>query len=177
MMSEATDQVLYLFFAIFDNEQAGQQVAREIARAAKDQRVNVDGLAAVHRDSHGRVHIHEIGDITGAQGTARGAVAGALLGLIFPPSVLATSIFTATVTGVIARLHDKGFATSDLKDLGEALDKGESAAIFIGDETTRTRFEPELKGAKSVEQKTVAPEVQAEVTRAGDAASSSESPR
>ena len=72
-----TVQDLYLFMAVFDDGEAAEPVAQEvIGDVAKVDSINIDGLAAVHRDTHGHVHIHEIGDITGSQGAVRGAASG-----------------------------------------------------------------------------------------------------
>jgi uncharacterized membrane protein len=142
---------LYLFMAVFGAEEAAEPVAKAIGEAAKQGHVHVDGLAAVHRDLHGHVHIHEIGDITGSQGAVRGAAAGAVVGLLFPPTMLASSVVGGAIASVVAKLHDKGFKTGDLHTLGETLDRGESAVVFVGDATADQSLERELEGVQRVE--------------------------
>lgn len=148
-MAEVQD--LYLFMAVFDGEDAATPVAKAIAGAAKEDKVHIDGLAAVHRDQHGRVHLHEIGDITGSQGAVRGAAVGAVLGLIFPPSILGTAILGGVVGAVVAKFHDKGFSTGDLHAVGESLGKGQSAVLFVGDDSAEVSLSDELKEASKVD--------------------------
>ncbi len=143
-------QDLYLFMAVFDGEDTATPVAKAIATAAREEKVHVDGLAAVHRDEHGHVHLHEIGDITGSQGAVRGAAVGAVLGLIFPPSILGTAILGSAVGAVVAKFHDKGFSTGDLHAVGESLDKGQSAVLFVGDDSAEVDLATELKDASKV---------------------------
>jgi uncharacterized membrane protein len=146
-----TVQDLYLFIAVFDDEKAAGPVAKAIGETAKANKINIDGLAAVHRDTHGHVHLHETGDITGSQGAVRGAAVGAIIGLIFPPAVLGSTILGGAIASVVAKFHDTGFETKELHDLGEALGKGESAVVFVGDATTELALSTELDSAKKVE--------------------------
>ena len=161
-----TVQDLYLFMAVFDDEKAAEPVAKAIGEAAKANKVNIDGLAAIHRDTHGHVHLHEIGDITGSQGAVRGAAVGAIIGLIFPPAVLGSTILGGAIASVVAKFHDTGFGTKELHALGESLGKGESAVIFVGDATTEQALSSELDSAKKVEKQPAPEELKTEVKAA-----------
>jgi uncharacterized membrane protein len=153
-----------LFFAVFDGEQTGADVAHEIAVSAARHHVTVDGLASIYRDRHDRVHLHEIGDITGSQGAVRGALVGAALGLLFPPGLLASSVLGGALGSVIAKVHDTGFGTTELHTVGESLDRGQSAVMFVGEVQLADAFDDELSQAVSVEQRQVPPEVAVEAT-------------
>jgi len=161
-----TVQDLYLFIAVFDDEKAAEPVAKAIGEAAKANKVNIDGLAAIHRDTHGHVHLHETGDITGSQGAVRGAAVGAIIGLIFPPAVLGSTILGGAIASVVAKFHDTGFGTKELHALGESLGKGESAVVFVGDATTEEVLSPELDSAKKVEKQPAPEELKNEVKAA-----------
>jgi uncharacterized membrane protein len=157
-----TEQVDYLFFAVFDDEKSAGVAASAIKDAAKEEKVHIDGLAAVHRDEHGRVHLHEIGDVTGSQGAVRGGIVGGLIGLIFPPAILGSAALGAAIGGVIGKFHDKGFKTGELHGLGEELGKGQSAVIFVGDETTKEAVSGHLEDA-TVSERPMTPELKDQV--------------
>lgn len=140
-------QIEYVVFAVFSDEKRAAVAASAIKQAAKELSIHISGLASVHRDSHGHVHLHEIGDITGSQGAVRGLAVGALIGLIFPPAVLASSAVGGAIGSVIAKFHDKGFKTDELHELGEQLGRGQSAVIFLGDEVAQAALSDELAGA------------------------------
>lgn len=154
----------YLFFAIFDDEQAAGVAASAIHDLARADNIHVDGLAAVHRDVHGHVHLHEIGDITGAQGAVRGSAAGGLVGLLFPPAILGSAAVGTLIGSVVAKVHDKGFRTGELHELGEQLGKGQSAVIFIGDQETSDRFQDQLKDAERVAQRPLTGQLEEQMT-------------
>jgi uncharacterized membrane protein len=109
------------------------------------------------------VHPQEIGDITCSQGAVRGGVAGALVGLLFPPAILASAALGAAVAAAGAKPHDLGLKTKDLHALGEELDKGQSAVAFIGDETVKDTLSDTLQHAESVSQEPFTPELKDQV--------------
>ena len=151
----------FLFMAVFGDEKTAQSVAENFKVAAKEGNVKIDGLASVHRDSHSRIHIHEIGDITGSQGAVRGGAVGALVGLLFPPTILASTVIGSALAATFAKLHDKGFQTSDLHGLGESLQANESAVLFVGESGVEESLGNELMHSHRVE-KQAAPENLAE---------------
>ena len=85
--------------------------------------------AVVAKDEDGRVHIvrkHETPVRFGAWG---GAVAGAIVGLAFPPLLLEMGAAGAVAGAVVGHLW-RGMSRSDVKDLGDALEK-DTAALVI----------------------------------------------
>jgi uncharacterized membrane protein len=61
-----------------------------------------------------------------------GIAVGALVGILFPPSIIASAAVGGAVGGVGGHLW-RGLSRSDVKDLGELLDEGETALIVIGE--------------------------------------------
>lgn len=150
-----SNEKLILFMAVFGDEKSAESVAHAIQIAAKERHLKIDGLASVHRDSHSRIHIHEIGDITGSQGAVRGGAVGAVIGLLFPPTVLASTVIGSAIAAAVAKLHDKGFKTGDLHGLGETLGANESAVVFVGESGLEESFGSELEQSHRIEQQSV----------------------
>ena len=71
-----------------------------------------------------------------------GVGAGAVVGLLFPPSIIAMAAAGGAVGGVIGHFS-RGLSRSDVKDLGELLDAGQAALIVIG----KDRISAELEKA------------------------------
>ncbi len=156
-------QIEYIVFAVFSDEKSAGVAASAIKKAADEYSIHISGLASVHRDSHGHIHLHEVGDLTGSQGAVRGLAAGALVGLIFPPTVLASGVVGSAIGALVAKFHDKGFKTDELHGLGEELGRGQSAVIFVGDEVAQTALADELKDA-TVTQRPLTPELKEQAT-------------
>jgi uncharacterized membrane protein len=83
-----------------------------------------------------------------------GVAAGAVVGLLFPPSIIGTAIVggaAGSVVGHFWRSLDRG----DIKELGELLDSGQSALIVIG----KDRLDEEFRKAGLVAQKHIQKEL------------------
>jgi uncharacterized membrane protein len=79
-----------------------------------------------------------------------GAAVGALIGCVFPPSIIATTAAGAAVGAVSGHLW-RGMSRSDCKELGELIDDGQAALVIVGDSTIEQAVgEAALKGEKHV---------------------------
>jgi uncharacterized membrane protein len=83
-----------------------------------------------------------------------GVAAGAVVGLLFPPSIIGTAIVggaAGSVVGHFWRSLDRG----DIKELGELLDSGQAALIVVG----KDRLDEEFRKAGLVAQKHIQKEL------------------
>jgi uncharacterized membrane protein len=63
-----------------------------------------------------------------------GAAVGALVGILFPPSIIATAAIGAAVGGVGGHLW-RGMSRADVKEFGELIDDGQAALVIVGEST------------------------------------------
>ncbi len=132
--------------------------------------------ALIRKDADGKVHVHKREKPT-QHGAWGGAAAGALIGLIFPPSIIGTAIVGSVVGGVAGHLW-KGMSRGDLKDVGELLDEGQAALVVVGEskaeeaiEKAITRADKELSKELDVESKDLEKELEKEQKEQDAAAS------
>ncbi len=82
--------------------------------------IDIDGVLVVDADYQGKVHVQKMTDHTTRNGFLWGAVAGAVIGLIFPPSILASAA-TVGAAGAIAgkagNLLKRGAVADELADV------------------------------------------------------------
>jgi uncharacterized membrane protein len=97
-------------------------------------------------------------------GAWSGAAAGALVGILFPPSIIATAIVGAAVGGASGHLW-RGMSRADVKEFGEIIDEGQAALIVVGNST----LEAALTKAKLKAEKQVARELDVSVKDVDDA--------
>lgn len=119
--------------------------------------------AALITKSDGKVHVHKKEKPT-QHGAWTGVGVGAVLGLLFPPSILGAAAVGGLAGGVAGHLW-KGMSRGDLKDLGETLDEGEAAVIVIGE----SRVEEQLEKALSRAKKRIEKEVEADAAQVKEA--------
>ncbi len=113
-------------------------------------------VALIVKDDDGKVHVskHEKPTQHGAWG---GIAVGAVVGILFPPSVIGAAAVGGVVGGLGGHLR-RGISRGDAKELGELLDGGEAALIVIGE----SRVEEQLDKALTRAIKTVEKEIDAD---------------
>jgi len=89
--------------------------------------------AAVVTKDNGHVHVNK-DEMATRHGAWGGAAAGAVVGVLFPPSVIGTALVGAAIGGVSGHLW-RGMSRSDVKELGEIIDDGQAALVVVGEST------------------------------------------
>jgi uncharacterized membrane protein len=84
-------------------------------------------VAVISKDDEGKVHVKKHEKPT-QHGAWTGAGVGAVLGILFPPALVATAAVGAATGGVIGHLA-RGMSRSDMKEVGDLLDAGRAALI------------------------------------------------
>ena len=121
----------FLFVATYPDELAAQadyQAVKDLHAAGL---IGSYDAAIVTRDAKGK--IHENKDETATRhGAWWGAAAGAAVGLLFPPAVLASAAVGAGVGGVSGHLA-RGMSRSEVKQLGELIEPGQAGLVVVGE--------------------------------------------
>jgi uncharacterized membrane protein len=87
--------------------------------------------AVVTKDYDGKVHVNK-DEMATRHGAWGGAAVGAVIGLLFPPAIIATAAVGAAVGGVSGHLW-RGMSRADVKELGEVIDDGNAALVVVGE--------------------------------------------
>ena len=95
--------------------------------------------AVITKDDDGKVHVNKDETAT-RHGTWGGIAAGALVGLLFPPAIIASAAVGGAVGGVSGHLW-KGMSRSDVKEFGELIDAGQACLLVIGESTIESALE------------------------------------
>jgi uncharacterized membrane protein len=105
--------------------------------------------AVVTKDADGKVHINK-DEMATRHGGWGGAVAGAVVGILFPPSIIGTAIVGGAIGAVSGHLW-RGMSRSDVKELGDTIDAGQAALLIVGESTIADAVDKaELKADKFV---------------------------
>ena len=131
--------------ALFKDEKGAVTALDSLEAERKSKDAPIGDVAVLRKDSEGKYHIYEPGDMTGSKGAAIGAVIGGLIGAITGPGAIITGAAGAAVGGLVAKFSDKGFYNNELKALAGALEPGTSALLaivadeFLGEFANRMR--------------------------------------
>lgn len=130
---------LFVFVGTYPNEAA----ARDDYEVVKDLHalgaVGSYDAAVITKEADDKVHVHKDETAT-RHGAWAGLAVGAVAGILFPPSIIATSAIGAAVGGVGGHLW-RGMSRHDMKELGELIDEGEAELVVVGQGKVRSTFE------------------------------------
>lgn len=105
--------------------------------------------ALVTKDDRGNVHVNK-DEMATRHGAWGGAAAGAVIGILFPPSVIGTALVGAAVGGISGHLW-RGMSRSDVKEFGDIIDAGQAALVVVGESKLQQALDKaSLKAEKHV---------------------------
>jgi uncharacterized membrane protein len=114
-------------------------------------------VAVIAKDAEGKVHVekHEKPTQHGAWG---GILVGALVGVLFPPSVVGVATVGGAAVGGLGGHFLEGMSRNDAKELGDLLQAGHAGLIVIGE----SRAAEELDKALTRAERSVGKEIDAD---------------
>ena len=104
------------------------QLVKELHSAGA---VGTYDAAVITKGYDGKVHVNK-DEMATRHGAWGGAAAGALVGILFPPSIIATAAVGAAVGGISGHLW-RGMSRADIKEFGEVIDAGTAALVVVGE--------------------------------------------
>jgi uncharacterized membrane protein len=146
-MAEPDGVIIYLG-AYEDREQAVADF-RGISALRHEKFIGDFEAAVFRKDDKGNVHIIDTAATERAFGAKVGAATGAVIGLVFPPSILAGAAIGAGAGALIGNFM-RGLKRSDVKEIGELLDEGECGVVLVGFTTLEAGMERYMKNAAKV---------------------------
>jgi uncharacterized membrane protein len=141
-----SDHRIQVFVAAYDNEVGAKQSLKDFQAMHREGSIDLIDAAVIVRDAGGKVKFEETADPSGKKWAKRGAIAGGLVGLIFPPSIIASAVVGGGAGGIWGKIRDKGFKDEDLKEVGESMEPGSSAIIAIAEDHVLDRLERGIEG-------------------------------
>ncbi len=152
-----------MFVACFDDEKQAGDALKDFQSMDREGSIDLIDAAVIVHGSDGKVRLEETADPSGKKWAKRGAIAGGLVGLIFPPSIIASAAVGAGGGGIWGKVRDKGFKDDDLKAIGDSLEPGTSAIIAIAEDRVIAQLEKGLRGYEKIARHAMSAEAAAAV--------------
>jgi uncharacterized membrane protein len=112
-------------------------------------------VALVSKDEEGKVHVMKHEKPT-QHGAWTGVAVGAVVGILFPPSIIGAAVVGGVGGGVLGHIF-RGMSRHDAKELGEVLDDGQAGLIVIGKSRVQEQLDKALvRAQKSTERELAA---------------------
>ena len=125
-----TDSGVDLYIAEYDDPAAAERNWDQIKQMTKDKLIDVEGMLLLSRDADGKIKVkddaHDV-----KKGVGVGAVAGAVVGLIFPPSIIGSAVVGAAAGGGIGALRSRGKKNEIKENVEEVLPPNSSGIVVL----------------------------------------------
>ena len=145
----AKPDAVFIYIGTYPNEAAARadyDVVKDLHAAGA---VGTYDAAVVTRDDAGKVHVNK-DEMATRHGAWGGAAVGAVVGILFPPSLIAGAAVGAAAGGVGGHLW-RGMSRADVKEFGDVIDDGQAALVIVGESKVEQALEKAgLKAEKHV---------------------------
>jgi uncharacterized membrane protein len=141
---------LEVFVAAFDNEEQAGGALEDFQTMDREGSIDLIDAAVIVHDQQDKVSFKETADPSGRKWAKRGAIAGGLVGVIFPPSILAGAAVGAAGGGIWGKVRDKGFPDEELRQVGDSLPPGTSAIVAVAEDRVLERLERGIEGYSKI---------------------------
>ena len=132
--------------ATFPTQGGANLAVKQLQELEKHGLLDVENTITVNKNAWDKIDVHETTGNSARHDAGIGALVGGVLGLIFPPSILATTALGAAVGGMTGVLRGSNFDESDIKEMGEALQPGESMLVAIVEPQWQDEVDAALEG-------------------------------
>ena len=120
-----------LVWAAFDTQDGAANAQESLRQAHQDWLIWLDNAAVIEKNKDGGVEFTESADRSGTTGMSRGALIGGIVGMLFPPALLASAAAGAAAGGLGAKARDTGFEDNALRAAANDLAPGSSLLIAV----------------------------------------------
>jgi uncharacterized membrane protein len=145
----AKPEAIFIYIGTYPSEAAARDDYGVVKDLHAGGAVGTYDAAVVTKDDSGKVHVNK-DEMATRHGGWGGAAVGAVVGILFPPSLIAGAAVGGAVGGVGGHLW-RGMSRADVKEFGDVIDDGQAALVIVGESKVEQAVEKAgLKAEKHV---------------------------
>jgi uncharacterized membrane protein len=131
VMAMDTDYFNTVLAAEFASPDAAKAAYLALAEAEISGALRIDGVLAVHADDAGKIHIDKLTEHSTKTGMKWGVAGGLVLGILFPPSIIASTVAWGVVGGALGKLRNLHHRDQVASQLAGAIGPGNSGILAL----------------------------------------------
>jgi uncharacterized membrane protein len=170
LVTDGAHALIVAQFGSMDQAEAAYQRLTEIERSTS---LRIDGVVVARCDAEGKVHLGKVTEHSTKTGLKWGVVGGAVLGVIFPPTILASAVGLGVVGATLGKVrnvfHRSGLAT----ELADVMQPDTSGIVALVEDTAVVEIQNALADADRIVTKAIDKQLAAEIDREAAAAKES----
>ena len=120
---------VFIYLGTYPNQAAARADDDSVKDLYVAQDIGTYDAAVITKDDAGTVYVGK-DEMATRRGVWNGAAVGAVLGILFPPALIATTVVGAAIGGVSGHLW-KGLSRRRRQELGEIIDDGQAGSCSL----------------------------------------------
>ena len=152
--------------ARFADQNAATAAYHALINAEANGQLDIDGVLVANADETGKVNIVKLTDHHTRKGVLAGAVAGVVVGIIFPPSIIGSAIALGVGGGAIGKLQNVNQRSKVAQELASVLTPGSSGIIAVAKLSQVEQVKQQIPAAEEVKAAPVSEKTAATVKEA-----------
>jgi uncharacterized membrane protein len=126
-----TDYDYAVAVAAFADEDAAKAAYDALGEAESQGKLAIEGVLVVKTDENGKVKVQEMTDHSTKTGVKWGAVGGVVLGIIFPPTILASAVGFGVLGGLLGKVRNVAHKSMVSDALAGTVGPNESGIVAL----------------------------------------------
>ena len=168
-----TDGAHTLIVAQFPTRADVEEAYAQLQEIERNSPYKIDGVVIAECDAEGKVHLGKVTEHSTKTGLKWGVVGGAVLGVIFPPSILASAVGFGAFGAAIGKVHNvmerKGLA----EELAGVMRPNTAGIVALVENTAVVEIRKALAKADRIVDKAIDEQLAKEIDREAAAAKES----
>jgi uncharacterized membrane protein len=165
-----TDGAHALIVAQFPNLEDAEAAYEQLQELERTTSIRIDGVVVASCDQEGKIHLGKVTEHSTKTGLKWGLVGGVALGIIFPPSILASATTFGVIGAAMGKIRNVLHRSDVAGELAGALQPGTSGIIAVVEDTAVVEIRAALDKADAIVTKAIDKQMAAEIQREADLA-------
>ncbi len=143
-------QAFEVIVATFPNEQGAAATMSSLEEMARSGAIEIVDAGILVRKADGSTQVtqHALPSVGG--GAKVGAIAGAVIGVLFPPAIIGSALVGAGIGAGAAKLGKELLKSDELEQAAKDLEPGTSAIVAVVDDTWVRQLEAAMQGYRKL---------------------------
>jgi uncharacterized membrane protein len=139
------DNTLHLTIGVYQTSDDAKDILNTLQSMEKQGTLKITDAAMMTKSEDGKLHVQETEDLTARKGAKRGALIMGAVGLVFPPSLIASAILGGGIGALIGKFRDSGVKKDQMERVAYKLKPGMAAVCVLASADAQDTVDATLK--------------------------------
>ena len=144
-----------LFVADFSDTDTAWKAYEGLKEMEDGRHVEIEGVVVVKRESDGKLEVQKATDHSTKRGLTWGLVGGAVLGVIFPPSILGSAAVVGAGGAAVGKVRQRHHRKEIAEKVDQAIAPGHSGIVALVSDPGVVQIRQALAAADAIVESTV----------------------